>query len=174
MFSAKVPILIERVRLLEEHRRNILRLALWARRCEEIVGDYVHFCENQTDHFQYLHAQLIEQYNNASELVSHGLIAAEVATSLNDHLLEAIEDETHNLAVQSTFVSLEGHYDMLESWFSRQACRVTRLLVSLRVQRDHLLRKNSENNSGGSLPLKRKRKSIPVASTSGANMEQTD
>ena len=174
MFSAKVPILIERVRLLEEHRRNILRLALWARRCEEIVGDYVHFCENQTDHFQYLHAQLIEQYNNASELVSHGLIAAEVATSLNDHLLEAIEDETHNLAVQSTFVSLEGHYDMLESWFSRQACTVNRLLVSLKVQRDDMIRKNAENNSGGSLSVNRKRKSSLIASTSGANMDQTD
>ena len=108
MFSAKVPILNERVRLLEENRRNILRQALWARRCEEIVGDYVHLCEDKTDYFQYLNAQLIEQYNAATDLAFRGMIAPGIATSINDHLLEAIEDEIHNLAVQSTLCTLKG------------------------------------------------------------------
>ena len=170
----KVPVIEERIHLAEEDLRNILRQALWARRCEEIVGDYVHICEDNTDFFQYLRAQLVEQHAAALDLAHRGMIALDVAASINDHLLEAVEDETHNLAVQAAIVDLEGHYDTVESGLFRQACAVKRLLVSLKVQRDDLIRKNAKNKSEGSLPVDRKRKSSPIPSTSCANVDLSD
>ena len=158
MFSLKLPILNERVRLLEEKRENILRQVVWARKSEEIYGDFVHLCELRTDHFTYTNARLSEQYYAAIDLAFRGRIAPDVATAINNHLLEAIAEEIHNLDVQAAYVALEEHYDLLESGYSRQASSINQLLVSLRAQRDDMIRKNAENKNKSSLGRKRKRK----------------
>ena len=124
MFSVKLPILIERVRLMEENRENILHQVLWAQECEERYGDFVHLCELRTDRFQYVNARLVEQYNAAIDLAFRGMIVPGVATAINNQLVEAIMEEIHNLDVQAAFVALEEHYDLLESEYSMQASSI--------------------------------------------------
>ena len=170
MYSMKLPVVLQRIRLTKQRLRDVTRQALLAQECEEYVGDFVHKCEVNSDYHQYLHAQIVEQHEVATGLVLMGELAPEVAASHYEHLLEADEDETHNLTLQAAAVRLEAYYDSIETELSGQACSLKRHLATLLAQRDNLTRMDGRSMSEN-IPVNRKRKSSPLPTTSRAKFE---
>ena len=62
MYSLKLPVMKERIRLIEQSLEDVTRQATLAQQNEEYFGDFVHQCEVNSDYYQYLRAQILEQH----------------------------------------------------------------------------------------------------------------
>ena len=177
MHSLKLPVVQERVRLLEQRLEDITGQATLAQQYEEQVGDYVHQCEVTSDHYQYLCAKILEQYDAATSLVLIGRLLPQVAETHYQHLLDAAADESHNLALHAAAVNLEAYFDSVETELGKQICSLKRQLAALKAQYDDLVRLDSGSKSRSApadrnnAPADRKRKHSPAPSTSRANFE---
>ena len=160
MYSTKIPILHERIRLVKENQENNLQQVLWAREREEQYGDLVRLCELWTDRFEYVHSRLLEQYTAAIDLAVRGFLAFDVVVSIDHQWIEVIMEELGNRDLQATLVALEEHYDLLKTGYSMLADHLDQLLASLTAQRDDIIRKGRENAS--------------LSTSSDVNLDQTD
>ena len=147
MYSTKLPILHERIRLVKENQENNLQQVLWAREREEQYGDLVRLCELWTDRFEYVHSRLLEQYTAAIDLAVRGFLALDVVVSIDHQWIEVILEELGNRDLQTTLVALEEHFDLLETSCSVQADHFELLLVTLIALRDEMIRRSGENAS---------------------------
>ena len=160
----------ERVRLIEQRLEDITRQATLAQQFEEQVGDFVHQCEVNSDHYQYLRAKILEQYDAATTLALIGRLPPQVAETHYQHLLEAAEDKSHNLALQAVAVNLVAYFDSVETELGKQICSLKRHLAALQAQNDDIARLDSGSKSR-SAPADRKRRHSPAPSTSRAKFE---
>ena len=115
MYSLKPPVLMERLRLINQQLEVVVRQATLAQESEESAGDIVHQCEVSSDLYQYLRAEILEQHAAATSLAHRGFVSPHVAQSYSQHLADAAEDKSYNLAVQAVAVDLEAYFDAIET-----------------------------------------------------------
>ena len=147
MFSRKLPVVLQRVRLTAEHYETSIENANMAQEYEEQLGDLVEITEIRSEIFQTHHLRLSALHSALVELYSWGFVPLADVALISRYWDHPILEELGNRDLRTQLLILEEFYDNLHDRFSARAHHFELLLLTLLAVRDELLLRNLANNS---------------------------